>query len=72
MAFQCAFLCCNFSFLLKMDDDTFVDIESLISLLAKPAIPRTKLYMGQCNNRNIVKRRGKWKVPFEEYTSFFI
>ena len=71
MAFEWASLYCNFSFLLKMDDDTFVDIKSLISLLAKPAIPRTKLYMGQCINRNVVKRRGKWKVSFEEYNQTF-
>ena len=51
MAFQCAFLCCNFPFLLKMVDDTFVDIQSLISLLAKSAIPRTKLYMGEENGK---------------------
>ena len=71
MAFEWASLYCNFSFLLKMDDDTFVDIKSLISLLAKPAIPKTKLYTGECNDRNVVKRRGKWKVSFEEYNQKF-
>ena len=71
MAFEWASLYCNFSFLLKMDDDTFVDVKSLISLLAKPAILKTKLYMGQCDERNRVQRKGKWKVSFEEYNQTF-
>ena len=71
MAFEWASLYCNFSFLLKMDDDTFVNVKSLISVLAKPKIPKEKLYMGHCYKRPVVKRRGKWKVSYEDYNQTF-
>ena len=48
MAFEWASTYCNFSFLLKMDDDTFVNVKRLISVLAKPEIPKEKLYVGHC------------------------
>ena len=71
MAFEWASLYCNFSFLLKIDDDTFVNVKSLISVLAKPKIPKEKLYMGHCYKRPVVKRRGKWKVSYEDYNQTF-
>lgn len=71
MAFEWAFMYCNFSFLLKMDDDTFVDVKGLISLLAKPATPQGKLYIGKCFKKAKVKRKGKWKISFEDYNATF-
>ena len=71
MAFEWASLYCNFSFLLKMDDDTFVNVKSLISVLAKPEIPKEKLYMGHCPKGPYVKREGKWKVSFKDYKHKF-
>lgn len=71
MAFEWASMYCNFSFLLKMDDDTFVDVKGLISLLAKPAIPQEKLYIGKCFKKALVRRKGKWNISFEDYNATF-
>ena len=38
---------CKFSYVLKMDDDTFADTKALISVLNEPKTPRKKLYMGK-------------------------
>ena len=62
---------CNFSFLLKMDDDTFVDVKGLISLLAKPGTPQGKLYIGKCFAKALVRRKGKWKISFGDYNATF-
>ena len=71
MAFEWASTYCNFSFLLKMDDDTFVNVKRLISVLAKLEIPNERLYMGHCFKGPVVKRRGKWKVSYEDYNQTF-
>ena len=71
MAFEWASTYFNFSFLLKMDDDTFVNVKRFISVLAKPEIPKEKLYMGHCFKGPVVKRRGKWKVSYEDYNQTF-
>ena len=71
MAFEWASTYCNFSFLLKMDDDAFVNVKRFISVLAKPEIPKEKLYMGHCFKGPVVKRRGKWKVSYEDYNQTF-
>ena len=62
MAFEWASTYCNFLFLFKMDDDIFVNVKRLISVLVRPEIPKEKLYMGHCFKGPVVKRRGKWKV----------
>ena len=47
MGFEWAARYCKFSYVLKMDDDTFVDTKALISVLNEPKTPRKKLYMGK-------------------------
>ena len=54
-----------------MDDDAFVNVKRFISVLAKPEIPKEKLYMGHCFKGPGVKRRGKWKVSYEDYNQTF-
>ena len=71
MAFEWASTYCNFLFFLKMDDDTFVNVKRLISVLARPEIPKEKLYMGHCFKGPVVKRGGKWKVSYEGYNQTF-
>ena len=66
MAFEWAHKYCNFSYLLKVDDDVFVDIKRLVSHLSKPTTPRKKYYMGDRIRNPIVFRQGKWKVSEEE------
>ena len=69
MAFEWAHKYCNFSYLLKVDDDVFVDIKGLVSHLSKPTTPRTKYYMGDRIRNPIVFRQGKWRVTEEEFSS---
>ena len=71
MAFEWASKYCQFSFLLKMDDDVFVNTRALISLLKNPKTPRENLYTGKVEAPAQVLRHGKWKVSENEYNGTF-
>ena len=58
---------CNFQFLVKADDDVFVDPHAMINHLKKPDTPKTNLYTGRCIHRGFPKRRGRYAVSWEEY-----
>ena len=58
---------CEFEFLLKADDDVFVNPYKLIDYLRKPDTPKTKLYTGRCTYNRPPHRRGKYGVSWEEY-----
>ena len=58
---------CEFHFLLKADDDVFVNPYKLMDYLRKPDTPKTKLYTGRCAHLGIPHRRGKYGVSWEEY-----
>lgn len=49
----------NFDYLLKCDDDTFVNIPKVISVLDH--MPKFKFYWGYFNGNAHIKRVGKWK-----------
>ena len=68
MGFEWAVRYCKFSFLLKTDDDVFVNTKALILHLIKPNTPTEKLYMGNHYKSAWVIREGKWKVTEEEYS----
>jgi len=69
MGFEWAARYCKFSYVLKVDDDTFVDTKALISLLNEPNTPREKLYMGKLWSHARVRRgdEDKWAIPIGEY-----
>ncbi|XP_067031190.1 beta-1,3-galactosyltransferase 1-like [Acropora muricata] len=67
MGFEWAVTYCNFSFLLKVDDDVFVHIPRVLSFLSSPNTPEKKLYAGNHYTNNTPFRGGKWKVTYEEY-----
>ena len=67
MGFEWAARYCKFSFLLKMDDDTFANTKALISFLKLPSTPREKLYLGRDAN-TVVLRGGKFGVSKQEYS----
>ena len=71
MAFEWASKYCQFSFLLKMDDDVFVNTRALISLLKNPKTPRENLYTGKVHEHAKVIRHGKWQVSENEYNGTF-
>ena len=66
MGFEWAIRYCNFSFLLKTDDDVFVNIPGVLSFLRELSTPK-ELYVGNHYTNPLVYRGGKWKVTMEEY-----
>ena len=69
MAFEWAARYCSFSFLLKADDDVFVNTRRLIDVLRLKSTPKKGLYMGKVNHNPIAQRgKGKWRVSYIEYS----
>lgn len=67
MGFEWAAKYCNFTFLLKADDDVFVNTPALLSLLDNTKTPKTGLYLGHLYKHPRVQRKEKWLVTQEEY-----
>ena len=69
MAFEWAARYCSFAFLLKTDDDVFVNTRRLIDVLRLESTPKKGLYMGKVNHNPVVQRgKGKWRVSYLEYS----
>ena len=58
---------CDFQFLLKADDDVFVNPYRLMDYLKKPDTPETELYLGFVMEDHAPLRGGKYGVSVEEY-----
>ena len=58
---------CEFQYLLKADDDVFVNPYLLIDYLRKPDTPKAKLYTGNCWHGAIPYREGRYEVSVEDY-----
>ena len=67
MGFEWAIRYCNFSFLLKLDDDVFVNVPKVLLFLREPTTPKEKLYTGKHYTDQFPRREGKWMVTYEEY-----
>ena len=67
MGFEWAVTYCNFSFLLKLDDDVFVHVPRVLSFLSAPTTPKKMFYAGNHYTNPVPLREGKWKVTYEEY-----
>ncbi|KAL9975629.1 hypothetical protein ACROYT_G012812 [Oculina patagonica] len=68
MAFEWAARYCNYSFLLKADDDVLVNTKDLVQFLQRRSTPRKGLYMGKRHYNPEVPRDGKFNVTYEEYS----
>ena len=68
MAFEWAARYCEFSFLLKADDDVLVHTDDLIGVLQSGSTPKQGIFMGRLHHKPEVLRRGKWNVTYEEYS----
>ena len=69
MGFEWAARYCSFSFLLKTDDDVFVNTRRSIDVLRLKSTPKKGLYMGKVNHNPMVQRvKGKWRVSYIEYS----
>ena len=68
MIIEWAYKYCDFQYLLKTDDDVFVNLPNLYNLLdAKDFHQHTRLYLGRAQFYAPVLRKGKYAVTFEEY-----
>ncbi|PFX26009.1 Beta-1,3-galactosyltransferase 1 [Stylophora pistillata] len=67
MGFEWAARYCSFQFLLKADDDVFINPPAVIAILNRATTPKDKLYMGFVYRNPLVKRTGKWSLTREEY-----
>ena len=58
---------CEFQFLVKADDDVFVNPYTLMDFLGKPDTPKTEFYTGLCFHEGRPLREGKNAISWEEY-----
>lgn len=58
---------CDFQFLLKADDDVFVNPYRLMDYLGNPDTPKTKLYLGYVRHNRRPHRGGKYGVTMKDY-----
>lgn len=71
MSFEWASKYCEFKFLLKTDDDVFVDILRLLKLLKHKRFPSSFFYGGDAQRKSTVWREGKYGVQESEYKNSF-
>lgn len=67
MGFEWSVKYCSFHYLLKSDDDVFVNTFGLMDYLSKFTTPRKKLYTGNIMVGSVVLRNGRYGVSPEEY-----
>jgi len=58
---------CDFQFVMKADDDVFVNPYRLMGYLGNPVTPKTKLYLGYVRRSAVPHRQGKYGVSMEAY-----
>lgn len=58
---------CDFQFVMKTDDDVFVNPYRLMDYLGNSDTPKTKLYLGFVRRSVVPEREGKNAVSVEEY-----
>lgn len=66
-AFEWAYKHCSFDYLIKGDDDVFINLFQVFELINQKNIPLIHLYTGRCHFFAEVFREGKYKVTFQEY-----
>ena len=72
MSLEWAAKYCDFQFLLKADDDVFVNPYRLMDFLRNPDTPETELYLGYVMHDQLPHRSGKYGVSVEEYNKLDI
>ena len=70
MMIEWAYKYCDFQYLLKTDDDVFVNLPNLYKLLDSKDTQHTRLYLGRAQFYAPVSRKGKYAVTLEEYPKY--
>lgn len=65
--FEWAATYCDFKYLLKTDDDVFVNTRSLVSFLSGEGAPKTEFYFGNLMHGSPVLRSGFYAVSKEDH-----
>ena len=74
MGFEWAARYCQFSFLLKSDDDVFVNTKRLTLFLQQASTPKKSLYMGKVQDKAFAQRNkaSKHFISYEEYADVYL
>lgn len=67
MGFEWANKYCDYKFLMKGDDDVFVNVPRLLDFLDDAGTPKESLYAGNCHYAANVFRDGRYGISKEEY-----
>ena len=67
--FEWAYKHCAFDYYLKVDDDVFVNIPSVLLLIAQKNTPNKNFFVGNKHFSAPVMRHGKYRVTEEEYST---
>ena len=67
MGFAWSLNYCKFKYILKSDDDVFVNIRRVFQFLEESDTPKTNLYTGRVNYNAKVLRTGRYRVTKAEY-----
>ena len=68
MMFEWSYRYCNFQYLLKVDDDNFINMKNLFNLLESYKSNPTKVYLGRAVSRGAHRWR-RYGVSYEEYAT---
>ena len=66
--FEWAYKYCDFQYLLKTDDDVFINIPNMLKLLNSDDTPKKNIYRGRAHFFVNVLREGKYAVTHKEYS----
>lgn len=69
--FEWAAKYCSFDFLLKTDDDVFVNTRSLVTFLRGDGVPKSNFYFGNLMHNSPVFRTGYYAVSKEDHPDNF-
>lgn len=72
MGFEWFVKYCLFSYLLKLDDDVFVNMFGFMDFLSKFMILRKKFYIGNVMVGSVVLRNGRYGVLLRNIMEWFI
>jgi len=67
MGFEWSIKYCSYDFMLKGDDDVFINMQQVFSFLDSKEVPNTELYAGNVQYQALVFRSGKYGVEKEEF-----
>lgn len=67
VGFEWAIKYCSFQFMLKGDDDVFINMPKMFEFLEREETPKTELYAGNVNYDAVVARTGKYGIDKEEF-----